>query len=124
MSLFGYGESFYYKSDDGLICQYVSGSNPMSIDCGHKSWLSNETKDLAVNLIEAYKMKLNTLPATLYVKADDIKDGKSGYQSLSVATGNAAGLFYRKNEKSDWVFFRTTQQALVCSQYNTQDWRA
>lgn len=112
----------YYKDD--ISCLVADGPmfEQLFVGCGYNSWVSSENTDLAKALLNAYHTKTNDYPTTIYVKDTEIKNSSvSPYQTISVGTSNAAGLFYRVSPDAEWQYFTSTQAELECSEYNTED---
>ena len=122
VALRGYGENFYYRSESGIVCQYVSGSSPISVDCADEGVLSDDDKALAEKLVNIYKINRSEAPNSIVVATADIKDGADGYQRVKAVIGDMKALYYRQNDKMFWSLFKvTTQEVLSCSEYNTND---
>lgn len=136
-SIMGYGDdaSYYENSDSGLYC-YVGNVNGVTgyksagyswftYQCTNKNWLTDENKQLAIDLAAAYhksddgkEYKINYISDTLTRK---IKKNDAGtYEHITVGFENAAALFYRK-VGGEWKYFTATQQAISCKQYNTAE---
>jgi hypothetical protein len=115
------GDGTYEKGN--IICTVGTGPHAY-VACSEKDWVTNETRELATQLSNAYYAKANSYPFTIRVTNPIIKDSSvSPYQTLQVGTENAAGLFYRVSPDAEWQYFTSTQAELECSEYNTDDIR-
>ena len=122
VALRGYGSNFYYRSNNGIVCQYVSGASPISVDCVDGNTISSDDKVLAEHLADVYKINKNEVPNSIVVAMADVKDGADGYQSVKATIGDTKALFYRRNSIANWTLFKiTTQETLSCSAYNSND---
>ena len=115
------GGSNLINSDSGIICN-ISGGLPFTAECGHISWVSDESIALANKLSDAYNSVEGSYPFSINLRGYTIKDSSvSPYQTLRVAISNAMGLFYRTSPDTDWQYFTATQAVLNCDDFNTQD---
>ncbi len=119
-------EQFYYVNDN-IVCQlYDVMTNKMEyhLSCANKEWVSDEDETLANALINAYNEKASSKIDYMFgTSAEKIVKKDSGYQTIEVSVGDAAALFYRKNEDSEWKFFTETQGVLLCGDYSTDELR-
>ncbi|MDO4220183.1 MAG: hypothetical protein Q4D22_03065 [Candidatus Saccharibacteria bacterium] len=126
---FGDGD-LYYMNDDGFVCVASTSSMPGTVSCSNTKWLSETRKEFVKDLIDAYKkgadwMKDDEETVYLYANENKIRDGGTEpYQIIEGGVLDAAIIFYRKGEDSEWKFFTITQQALSCGDYNTDELRA
>lgn len=118
----GYGNNFYYRNNNGIVCQYVSGASPISVDCADENTLPSDDKALAEQLVSAYKIGKGETPNSIVVATADIKDGADGRQSVRATVGDTKAFFYRQNSIANWMLFKVvTQEILPCSAYNSDD---
>lgn len=114
----------HYETEDGLICEFTTNKSfPYYISCGDVSNISEEKKDLVRALGEAYKKSEGEEISYITAAVDDIKDGANGHQRITAGGENAALLFYRNSSDSEWVFYKGTQAALDCDEFNNDDLR-
>lgn len=115
------GGSNLINSDSGIVCN-ISGGLPFIAECGHVSWVSDESIALANKLSDAYNTVEGSYPFSINLHGYTIKDSSvSPYQTLRVPVSNAMGLFYRTGPDADWQYFTATQAVLNCDDFNTQD---
>ena len=118
----------YYADDNGYICNYSSQSSPVRINCANSNWLTEEDKTFAKSLIDAMKKSDDSKDDEMYYVSatlDDITktaDGK--YEHVTASVAGAAALFYRNTDGGEWKHFMSTQQALSCNDYNTDELKA
>jgi len=119
-----------YQSS-AVICT-VSGTEsiPIYVTCANKNAYTKVSSDVKP-LVAAYRASNSSedtsgsVFSTPTIKSSSV----DGYQtaSLSISSrqsiGGAAVLFYRKGT-TDWKFFKTTQNELNCSDYNTDELKA
>lgn len=118
----------YYADDNGYICNYSSQSSPVRINCANSNWLTEEDKTFAKSLIDAMKKSDDSKDDEMYYVSatlDDITktaDGK--YEHVTASVAGAVALFYRNTDGGEWKHFMSTQQALSCNDYNTDELKA
>lgn len=119
-----------YQSS-AVICT-ISGTEsiPIYVTCANKNAYTKVSSDVKP-LVAAYRASNSSedtsgsVFSTPTIKSSSV----DGYQtaSLSISSrqsiGGAAVLFYRKGT-TDWKFFKTTQNELNCSDYNTDELKA
>lgn len=122
-----------YKNDNNVTCSlYLDIERPsltqseeyVYLQCAKPSWswLTDDEKNLLVELETAYFEKTGKYPTILGGKPSEIKNSTySPYQTLWINVGGAAGLFYRTSSESKWQYFTATQGTLECKAYDTDD---
>lgn len=113
-----------YVNSEGIVCNITGAQSPFKIGCGYNKWISSETTVAINEFAEAYKNKMGNYPAfPLQIWDEDVVTDStvSPYQRIDISGGNAAQLFYRVSPDAEWQYFTGTQEALSCSEYNTQD---
>lgn len=121
----------YYAKDNGLYCHIgdvnkaTSGYSWFDYSCTNKNWLTDENKQLALDLLAAYnrtedgkEYPANYISGTLTRKIQKNKAGT--YEHITVGFDDAAALFYRK-VGGEWKFFTATQQGIPCDYYKTDE---
>ena len=124
-------DSTYYENADGLFCSYnlyvaVGGDlNNSGVDvyCASKDWVSEEDKELMADLAKAYAKSEGEQIKYISASVKDIKENGE-YQNITVDVNDAVALFYRTSAESEWKYFDTTQQAINCDKYDTDELRA
>lgn len=110
-----------FMNDDGMICA-LGGSYPgAAISCSWTTWFDAKTAEFSNRVaLESGFPEGNTL--SLDPDNLDIKDSKnSPYQTMTGGVIGAVGLWYRVSPDAPWQWFRATQMALECEEYNTDD---
>ncbi len=110
----------YFEGDDGLFCSFLASDDLTEITCSHKDWISKEKIALVNALLKAANddnVELDYLDANV----EDIEDGANGAQRIVANVNDAVALFYRKDSGSDWKYFRMVQNALGCSEFDTDE---
>lgn len=123
-------EVLYYSNDEGYVCFASTSSMPGTVECSNTKWLTDERKELVKDLIDAYKKgdkdaKNYDGAIYLYASEKDVKDSATKpYQTLQGSVLDAAILFYRKDEDSDWKYLAVTQNMNMCEWFDTDDEKA
>ena len=89
----------------------------------------NTTEEVAKNtnateenneLAEAYYKKEGNYPITVGAEHYTIKDSSvSPYQRLTTSIVTGAAYFYRVDKDAEWIFFKSTLDALACDEYTS-----
>lgn len=120
------GSYQYYKNSDGLYCRvapvgYIN--NGFYFDCTNEHWVTDEDKDLDIELAKVYNATEGKQYPTKYMDArmKNIKKNSSGtYETITASIADAVALFYRK-VGGEWQFLTGTQQGVSCDKYNTAE---
>lgn len=109
-----------YINDQGVICEFRGNAYPLTLACGHTSWIGPEVAQFVKQVSEQSGYD----GLYLYATSDNIVDSSyAPYQRLQATIFGAAGLFYRVSPDDPWQFFSGAQTLLGCEQYNTDDLR-
>lgn len=118
------GSKEYINEQTGIICSVGEASLPYTFGCSSVNWYDAENVELINDLAEAYKKQEGDYPHFIATSESAVEDsGYERYQRLMVNLYGAAGWFYRVSPESEWVFFRGAQDAIPCSDFNTDDLR-
>ena len=109
----GFGDdSLYYNQEKDIYCWLFEGS-PSYTNCTKASWLTEDEKQLALELAEAAGMTM------VFARTNDIEDSPiAPYQRLLAGTFGARLLFYRASPNDKWVFISGAQALVSCDEYN------
>ena len=102
----------YYNEKTQIVCELDEGSEPWGLGCAKTNWVSEDRKQLAIELTEA--------PDGSYLDLSSVKIIDSSivpYQRL-IAGGFAAHLFYRVSPNDEWRFITATQDLVGCDKFN------
>ncbi|MBR2989558.1 hypothetical protein IKF40_01320 [Candidatus Saccharibacteria bacterium] len=116
----------YYLPSSQIICTGIDIGTLYSIEigCASTSWHTQESIDLANQLADAYYAKVGNYPYSVNATSPKIENSPyHPYQRMETATLGAALLFYRTSPDATWQFFKATQAALSCDEFNTPDLR-
>lgn len=102
---------FYYNESSQIICEVQELSDPL-VGCGSIKWLSEERKQLVLELSRVSKVKYLNLSA-----AKIINSKITPYQRMIIG-GFANHLFYRNSSNSKWQFVQSTQSLFACDNFN------
>lgn len=119
-----------YQSN-AVICT-VSGTDsiPMYVTCANKNAYAKASTDLKP-LVMAYRASNPAgNPDTVYSLSTIRSSSVDGYQNAVVSVGyrqsngGGGGAFFYRKEPGDWQFFKQSQSAFSCSEFNTNDLKA
>jgi hypothetical protein len=142
VSNFGFGAEgenttdYFENTSTGLYCyvgtpsevegsKYSSAYSWFTYDCTNKNWLTDENKQLAIDLASAYgnseegkEYKIKFIEGTL---SRLIKKNAAGtYEHITVGFEDSVAIFYRK-VGGDWKFFKSLQQGPFCDDFKTSE---
>lgn len=117
-----WGSENVYASQN-IRCGYDNNNvSPYSLSCADMSGYDRVAQK-AEPFIQAYALSGRSIEDVYFNSPSVDETNSNGYQTAHMQTGNAAGLFYRK-EGSDWKYFVSTQSVIQCSKYNTDELKA
>ena len=102
----------YYNEKTQIVCELDEGSEPWDLGCAKTNWVSEDRKQLAIELTEASGSSYLNLSS-----AEIIDSSIAPYQRL-IAGGFAAHLFYRVSPNDGWRFITATQDLVGCDKFN------
>ena len=120
------GDPEYYSPSTGIVCSGINiGSyGSLSIGCASTSWHTEASINLANQLADAYYTKTGQYPIFVNSTTPKIIDSPyAPYQRLETTGMGAALLYYRTSKDAAWQFFKATQAASSCDEFNTPDLR-
>lgn len=102
----------YYNEKTQIVCELDESSEPWGLGCAKTDWVSEDRKQLAIELTEASGSSYLNLNS-----AKIIDSSIAPYQRLT-AGGFAAHLFYRVSPNDKWQFITATQSLVSCDKFN------